>query len=230
MSDEPQPAPSLPFGDALHALLGYVPPRMQAMGRGALGAAEHAYNLPQRMIENAAQYQQTGDYNPAPTVDLMGMLAGRAPWAEAGSAGVFGGKSMVPGQQGVTLRPKPIDVFTSEFGNPNTHFFHIVSPKGKRVGELQGYTQYYDKNFHINKISSSLPGVEHPDIEGTPRTFGTGNMRSIIKALQDRFPDLETISGWRATGAREKAAKEAGHDVFDFGKTVIPLPKRKVSE
>jgi hypothetical protein len=209
MNGDPQPAPSMPFGDAIHALLGYLPPRMQAMGRGAYGAAEHAYNLPQRMIESAGQYAQTGEYNPAPAVDLMGMLAGggmRA--AEPGSIGVFGGAYKGAGKPGVTLQAAREPLIGVDYhGRPTeSHAFDIMDNERNRVGGISSTWAPNQKQLNIDYIRSAVPG-QKPEAS---RVLGTYSVKSMIRALQEHFPELEQITGTRISGARKKAGVVQG--------------------
>lgn len=73
-----------------------IPQGVEDMTRALLGSAygtmQHLGHLPQRMFEASEGLRQTGEYNPAPMVETMGMLAGGGmPAAERGAAGIFGG-------------------------------------------------------------------------------------------------------------------------------------------
>lgn len=63
------------------------------MGQDLAGAAGHLATLPQRAMGSAANFERTGQYDPAPIVESTMMLAGGAsPFAVRGAAGIFGGK------------------------------------------------------------------------------------------------------------------------------------------
>lgn len=82
----PQPrspaAPPQAINDFTRALLG-----------GAYGVMQHLGQLPQRAFEASEGLRQMGQYNPAPIVETASMLMGGGmPMAEAGAAGIFGGR------------------------------------------------------------------------------------------------------------------------------------------
>jgi hypothetical protein len=69
----------------------------------------------------------------------------------------------------------------------------IVNEEGERTGTLT--TTYNPKNKNINvEHISSAPYSEN--------SFGPANTRSLISALQDEYPDAQTLSGYRVSGAR----------------------------
>lgn len=66
---------------------------VRALLSGVGGVAQHIGQLPQRAFEASEQLRNTGEYNPAPIVETAQLLAGGgAPMAEAGAAGIFGGR------------------------------------------------------------------------------------------------------------------------------------------
>lgn len=74
-----------------------LPPAVQdsvrALLSGVGGVAQHLYQLPQRAMDASEQLRTTGEYNPAPAVETAQLLmGGGAPMAEAGAAGIFGGR------------------------------------------------------------------------------------------------------------------------------------------
>ncbi len=83
LPQQPNPAALPPAGqDLVRALLG-----------GVGSAVGHVASLPKQMFEESENLRTGGDYNPAPFVETASMLAGGgAPAAEAGAAGIFGGK------------------------------------------------------------------------------------------------------------------------------------------
>ena len=65
-------------------------PATSAMVKALYGGVE---NTAKGAIDSANTYSQTGEYNPKPVMDAALMAAGGAsPFAEAGAAGVFGGR------------------------------------------------------------------------------------------------------------------------------------------
>ena len=72
--------------DSIRALL-------SGAGGAISGMAQHLYQLPQRAMDASEQLRTTGEYNPAPAVETAQLLmGGGAPAAEAGAAGIFGGR------------------------------------------------------------------------------------------------------------------------------------------
>jgi hypothetical protein len=145
-------------------------------------ALRGVYNLPQRMFEASEGLRQTGEYNPAPAAELMQMmLGGASPFAARGAVGALGGKlRLEPGTQGSfsTL----------------TRDHDIVDEGGRTVGQVSVHTP--------------KPGEVHiENVQGTdwgPGAFGHSATRSLIDALREHYPNMETITGIRSTGARKK--------------------------
>lgn len=60
---------------------------------GIGGSIEDIWNLPKRMLQSSEVMSQTGQYDPAPAVDMMQLMAlGGMPAAEEGALGSFGGR------------------------------------------------------------------------------------------------------------------------------------------
>lgn len=69
----------------------------QALGipdavRALSGAVYNAASLPKQLLDASEQLRTTGEYNAQPAGDAMLLAAGGLPGAEAGAAGVFGGR------------------------------------------------------------------------------------------------------------------------------------------
>lgn len=92
--------------------------------------------------------------------------------------------------------------------DPNTKFgvaqgfhdFNIMDEKGNIAGYLNLSEQNGGKNLYVDMISG-VNGLG-------PRDFGPALMRSILSQIKAEFPNAESISGHRVSGARERAGKE----------------------
>lgn len=88
--------------------------------------------------------------------------------------------------------------------------FDITDDKGNIVGTLQGTLQNGGKEFFIGWISS----------RAWAQSFGPKQVRALIVELKREYPELETISGNRVTGAREGTEKEG--DLVSFKAQINP--------
>lgn len=86
---------------------------------------------------------------------------------------------------------------------PGMRFFHdIYDDTGKKVGGAQlNYLPERNNTVWINSIYSDKPGK-------STGSFGLSDTRSLLEALKNRFPDAETVSGRRVSGARKGTSKE----------------------
>lgn len=92
------------------------------------------------------------------------------------------------------------------------HRFKLNDETGRQVGAAEFTEENGGKNLYLNFIGGA-------DAKGfpqdTPNAFGPRTMRDLLAQVQKEFPNAETISGERVSGARAAAGKE--------GKVVISL-------
>lgn len=77
------------------------------------------------------------------------------------------------------------------------HDFSLMDEKGQPVGTINLSTQKSGKELYIEMING-INGLG-------PRDFGPVLMRDLLRQLKAEFPEAETITGHRVSGAREKA-------------------------
>jgi hypothetical protein len=145
------------------------------------------------MFESSENMRMGGDYNPAPVVETLGMLAGGGASAARalGTEGSLAALGLRPMRDPV---PGVIDIETLRSGG-NDKLFDIVNELGKRVGWTAITPRPVQKNLYVNEIQGAKG----------PLSFGTADTRSLIDALKQEFPWAESVSGYRTSGARAKA-------------------------
>ena len=82
-------------------------------------------------------------------------------------------------------------------GYENFHDFQLVDENQRKVGVINISTQKGGKQLYVEGIEG-LNGLG-------PRDFGPSLMRDILRQLKAEFPEAETITGHRVSGARDKA-------------------------
>lgn len=91
----------------------------------------------------------------------------------------------------------------NEHGHDLGHIYLDYDPKGKRVyvPEMESYSKSPLGN---NSAATKVNAGAH--------SLGTANVKSMVRALQNVFPDAEMVFGDRASGARY-LGKTSGKDV-----------------
>ena len=74
--------------------------------------------------------------------------------------------------------------------------YNFVDHTGKVVGEITIFPDPMKKQLYIASVSSH-------DLQ--PNTMGPSLIRDIKRQLKELYPEYETISGYRISGAREEA-------------------------
>ena len=74
--------------------------------------------------------------------------------------------------------------------------YNFVDHTGKVVGEITIFPDPMKKQLYIASVSSH-------DLQ--PNTMGPSLIRDIKRQLKELYPDYETITGYRISGAREEA-------------------------
>lgn len=126
-----------------------------------------------------------------------------------------------------------------------THSFALHDAQGEELGGLTISEEKGGKRLYVDDIDSK---------QG-PGAMGPAAMRDVLRQIQEQFPNAETISGMRVSGAREKAgappkmeiplrdsAKVTDADLitrfqelgweeeYGFGNKAIVLPKELYTE
>lgn len=90
------------------------------------------------------------------------------------------------------------------------HSFTFNDESGKELGDLDISEENGGKRLYVDDIRGRD--------EFGPRSFGPGIIRNLLEQLKQHFPDAETLTGFRVSGARDKANSFDSH-----GKVEIPL-------
>jgi hypothetical protein len=80
------------------------------------------------------------------------------------------------------------------------HDFNMLDEKGNTIGALNISEQKGGKQLYVDNITG-VNGLG-------PRDFGPALMRDLLRQIKAEFPNAESISGHRVSGARERAGKE----------------------
>jgi len=96
------------------------------------------------------------------------------------------------------LAPEPDRPHIDPIFNRQTNFhdFQITDEKGNNVGTLNLSTQKGGKQLYVEMING-VNGLG-------PRDFGPALMRDLLRQIKEQFPEAETITGHRVSGARDK--------------------------
>ena len=90
----------------------------------------------------------------------------------------------------------------SKFGpEQGLHDFDLLDEKGQKVGSVNISEQQGGKQLYIDMIQGGKAGGKLYD----PNFFGPALVRDLLRQLRQEFPNAETITGHRVSGAREKA-------------------------
>lgn len=95
-------------------------------------------------------------------------------------------------------------------GYEGTNAFDILDERGKSVAELYIAEENHGKRLYVDDIRGSS-GYG-------PRDFGPALMRDLLRQLKQAFPNAEELTGFRVSGARDKAGTYESH-----GKVSIKL-------
>lgn len=86
----------------------------------------------------------------------------------------------------------------SQFGpEQGFHDFDLKDETGRTIGAVNISAQEGGKQLYIDSIAG-VNGLG-------PRDFGPSLMRDLLRQLKEQFPEAETITGHRVSGARDKA-------------------------
>jgi Large polyvalent protein associated domain 22 len=90
--------------------------------------------------------------------------------------------------------------------------FRILDENENKVGYISATP--FDNNTRL--YIDGIGGFEHFGFG--PNSFGPALTRSLIRQLKDHYPNLKEISGFRISGAREKAGK-----IAEKGKAIVQV-------
>jgi hypothetical protein len=127
------------LGGAKGGIFGQLNP--SAVGQDLAGMAGHVATLPQRALQSAGTFQQTGEYDPAPILEAAGLMVG-SPFTPRGALG----SSMRPYESapdslmGFRRYGPNIDFAESKF--PHVQYVEITLPSGEKfVDAIKGMNQ-----------------------------------------------------------------------------------------
>jgi hypothetical protein len=86
----------------------------------------------------------------------------------------------------------------TEYG---THGFDILDQTGRRVAELHLTRSGDGKNLHVEWFGGTVTPIGRPT--QIANIFGPKLVRGLFQQVKEQFPEAETITGKRVSGARE---------------------------
>lgn len=102
------------------------------------------------------------------------------------------------GDRKLTLARLTPEEASIQFGpEAGFHDFSLSDEQGRLVGTINLSTQQGGKQLYIEMING-INGLG-------PRDFGPSLMRDILRQIKAEFPEAESITGHRVSGARDKA-------------------------
>ena len=88
-------------------------------------------------------------------------------------------------------------------GEPNAKSFDIANDQGQKVARMWT-AQHNPNDLYVNYIAALDPksGAIANATGEAANVLGTREMRSLIPELKKQFPDVNTVGGFRVSGAR----------------------------
>lgn len=86
------------------------------------------------------------------------------------------------------------------YGDVRFHDFDMLDETGKTVGSLNLSEQRGGKQLYVEMIQGGGNAKMYD-----PNFFGPSLMRDLLRQIKQEFPNAETITGHRVSGARERA-------------------------
>lgn len=128
--------------------------------------------------------------------------------------GEIGALKLVP-TAGIPVREKAYGI--------TKHFFDLIdADSGQKVGWVEASHNPRTKNVNVDMIQSEKPRTEERTgslgfaINPDASSLGLRDIRSLLPEAKREFPDAETVSGFRVTGARNASGQ--------IGGMTLPLP------
>lgn len=81
------------------------------------------------------------------------------------------------------------------------HDFDLLDENGNKTGSINLSEQQGGKQLYVEMIQGGPPGSKLYN----PNSIGPALMRDLLRQLKAEFPEAETITGHRVSGAREKS-------------------------
>lgn len=109
------------------------------------------------------------------------------------------------------------------------HDFELQDETGNKVGSLNISEQKEGKQLYVDMIQGGPPGSKLYD----PNFLGPTLIRDLFRQLKAEFPNAESITGHRVSGAREKAEsynKPSASPVIKFEDLADPTKWKSVHE
>lgn len=104
------------------------------------------------------------------------------------------------GDRKLELAAKDKYPFKAVNGEDRTvHTFDIMDDKGKNVGIVDLTEMNGGKTLYIENIAADWR------LGPSPNSWGPSLIRDVLRQIKDTFPNAEELSGFRVSGAREKA-------------------------
>src|ERR1700721_225661 len=139
--------------------------------RALTGVVFNAASLPKQIMGASEQLRTTGEYNPQPAGDAMLLAAGGLPGAEAGAAGVFGGRLAR------TANLKDLDLAQA------------MQTAGHSPGQIYDATKWFQAQD--NKWRFEIPDT-NVSLSGTGSRLG---QLLDHPELMKQYPDLRGVPG-----------------------------------
>lgn len=96
------------------------------------------------------------------------------------------------------------------------HNFDMLDENGQKVGELELVPDPTTKTLHVQMINGA-GGM-------WANSFGPSLVRDLKRQLKAQYPDYETVTGHRVTGARQEAGTQDNRD-YAFPKVALDAPE-----
>lgn len=96
------------------------------------------------------------------------------------------------------------------------HNFDMLDENGQKVGELELVPDPETKTLHVQMINGA-GGM-------WANSFGPSLVRDLKRQLKAQYPDYETVTGHRVTGARQEAGTQDNRD-YAFPKVALDAPE-----
>lgn len=134
---------------------------------------------------------------------------------------IFGGNVSPETLAALMLMPR----FNTKAGESGTY---DIMDNGKKLGWTQLEYNPEKKAVLVDMIASHQPstrpvGTPGNYIQDRENTLGTAKVREMINALRGTFPEVQTVGGFRVSGARDKAGKPAAVEM-----KIPPAPQAAV--
>lgn len=129
---------------------------------------------------------------------LVGAISDVAGWAIPEAKAALAAKAAAPK---VSSSLAALFLSNPIFSAKGTIKHHILDDNINRIGQIT--VEPKGSDLWVRSISG--PGGLGAD-DSLKNKLGTSEMRSLLKALKDEYPDAETVSGNRITGARDGPA------------------------